>query len=178
MFCFCLYLIFVVIPLLGQLITDVDFNSRERASKALAIAAADACGILAILSQGVVLDILKGVFDPTVEVRKNVYECIYNVTRLPEGIDACVDGNASSSLVNNLPNEDPRVQPMILRTIQNLVRTAKGLSEVGLCKGVNVCIEMLKSSDEEVIVQVIIYIYNVMFVYLDIITVKKQANIY
>ena len=111
------------------------------------------------------MDILKGVFDPTVEVRKNVYECILNVTRLPEGIDACVDGNAASSLVNNLPNEDSIVQPIILKTIQNLVKTAKGLSEVSVCKGVEVCIEMLKSSQEEVVVQVCTGVYACNYIY-------------
>ena len=46
------FLFHTVIPLLSQLITDVDFSSRERASKALAIAAADAFGIQSMLNQG------------------------------------------------------------------------------------------------------------------------------
>ena len=61
---------------LAKMISDPDFSTRERATRALAMAAQDANGVAAILEQHVVLvEILNGIKDPSEAVRSNVYNC-------------------------------------------------------------------------------------------------------
>lgn len=141
-----------IVPILAQMITDPDYTTRERASRALATAAADALGLDAILA-GSVPDILLGVSDPTLMVRSNVYECIHHMTRTPAGVDACVAAGAAKSLVGHLTNEDESVQAIMLKTIQNLVKTERGLTEVAVHRGVSVCIAMLSSPKRDVLSQ-------------------------
>lgn len=142
-----------VTPVLGQMISDPDFTTRERASRALSIAANDAIGINVILSEGVVPDILKGASDPTIDVRTNIYKCLFNLTRVPEGIDTVVEAGGTQLLVKAVGNEEPSCQSYMLLTIQNLVKTQRGLSEASFYKAVRVCISLLGSEHENVVIQ-------------------------
>lgn len=142
-----------VTPVLAHMISDPDFTTRERASRALSIAAADAVGIDFILSQSVVPDILKGASDPTIEVRTNTYKCLYNLTRVPEGINTVVEAGGPELLVKAVGAEDTACQPYMLSAIQNLVKTQRGLAEASFYKAVKVCIALLASESDAVVMQ-------------------------
>lgn len=142
-----------VTPVLAQMISDADFTTRERASRALSIAASDAIGLDFILTQDVVPDILKGAGDPTVEVRTNTYKCMYNLTRVPAGINTVVEAGGPQLLVKAVAEEKPSCQVHMLGTVQNLVKTQRGLAEASFYKAVKVCISLLRSPDEAVVVQ-------------------------
>lgn len=142
-----------VTAVLAQMICDPDFTTRERASRALSTAAGDAIGIRFLLAEKVVPDILKGSDDPTIEVRMNTYKCLYNLTRVPDGIDTVVDAGGAQMLVKAVGDEDPSCQGYMLSTIQNIVKTQRGLAEASHYKAVKVCISLLGSSDDAVVIQ-------------------------
>lgn len=143
-----------VVPVLAGMVTDPDYTTRERASRALALAAADAVGAQAILfDEFEVANIIKGVFDTTLAVRRNIYQCLANLTRLPNGIKACVKAGATKHFIEAVVNEHSSAQPSMLETVANLARAEDGLEAVLSGGGIGVCISLLSSPDADVRVQ-------------------------
>jgi hypothetical protein len=136
------------------MVTDPDYTTRERASRALALAAGDAVGAEAILADEFeVTNIIKGVFDTTLAVRRNIYQCLANLTRLPNGIKACVKAGATKHFIEAVVNEHSSGQPSMLETVANLSRAEDGLEAVLSSGGIGVCISLLSSPEADVRVQ-------------------------
>lgn len=136
-----------IIKVLSHMVVDPDYNTRLLSSKALAIAAVDANGLQAILYEDAVGDILRGVNDPSEEVRQYIYECICHASRTPQGIDACVKSNVSAAFVKRIATESPALYPIILQTVYNIVSfKEEGLVGALEAKAVTTCIKLLDSN--------------------------------
>ncbi len=135
-----------VITVLAQMVTDPDYTTRVRATLALYLAASDANGFSAIIaSQDEVLPkLVEGVYDPSEVVRENVYKCVLATTRTVEGVDACVTYNVTKSFVEVLDGEREELQPILLKTLHNLVGSETGLLEALDAKAVSAFIKLLQ----------------------------------
>jgi hypothetical protein len=120
-----------VLTVLAGMITDPDYTTRVRATNAIYLAALDANGFASILiNQGEVLPkLVEGVADPSEVVRENVYKAVLAMTRSAEGIDACVTNNVTKAFVEVLNDEISMLQPILLRTLHNIVSSENGLLE-------------------------------------------------
>ena len=135
------------IKVLSCMVIDPDEVTRELASKALAIASKDACGLEAILDDDAVIDMLNGINDPSVSVRANVYECICDVTRSEAGINACVAAGVTHAFVQAVTREVDALKPLLLSALHNIASSPQG-SEDALASGaVSVCASLLMSND-------------------------------
>ena len=140
------------IKVLSCMVIDPDEITRERASKALSIAAKDACGLEAILDDDAVVDMLNGINDPSLTVRGNVYECICEVTRTEAGINACVAAGVTHAFVQAVTRETDALKPLLLKALHNIASSPAG-SEDALASGaVSVCAALLSSSHPETVV--------------------------
>ena len=108
------------INILSSMVIDPDYTTRERASRALAIAARDANGLAFILEDEAVVDLLNGINDPADEVRGNIYECICGVSRTAAGIEACVKAGVTGAFVSAVVHEVDALKPPLLRSIHNI----------------------------------------------------------
>lgn len=146
-----------VIPVLADMIVDPDYNTRNRASLALSIAAQDANGLASILKCEVIPNILEGINDDDSTVRRQVYECLYHITRTNDGILASVEAGVTDALVKTLSEEVPVLQPIVLRSIYNICKANHGLIDALNSGVIPTCIGLLSnplSKREEVIVDV------------------------
>ena len=140
------------IKVLSCMVIDPDEITRERASKALSIAAKDACGLEAILDDDAVIDMLNGINDPSITVRGNVYECICEVTRTVAGIKACVAAGVTHAFVQAVTREIDALKPHLLKALHNIASSPQG-SEDALASGaVSVCAALLTSAHPETVV--------------------------
>mmetsp|Transcript_25634 Transcript_25634/g.24493 ORF Transcript_25634/g.24493 Transcript_25634/m.24493 type:complete len:383 (-) Transcript_25634:49-1197(-) len=140
------------IKVLSCMVIDPDESTRERASKALSIAAKDACGLEAILDDDAVVDMLNGINDPSVTVRGNVYECICEVTRTEAGINACVQAGVTHAFVQAVTRELDQLKPLLLRALHNIASSPQG-SEDALASGaVTVCASLLTNPHPDAII--------------------------
>lgn len=137
-----------VIPVLAAMITDPDYTTRVRATAALHLAALDANGFNSILqNQGEAFPkLVEGVFDPSEIVRENVYKCVLATTRSDDGVDACVTNNVTKAFVDVLDGEIDTLQPILLRTLHNIVGSENGLLEALDAKAVNAFIKLIDAS--------------------------------
>lgn len=135
-----------VISILADMVTDPDYVTRIRASQALYLAASDANGYAAILSdQDVVLPkIVEGVNDPSETVRENIYRCLLASTATIAGVEACVTYGVTRAFVTVLPDELDSLKPFILRTLHNIVGSERGLNEAIDSNAVGVLIDLLE----------------------------------
>ena len=135
-----------VITVLAAMITDPDYTTRVRATAALHLAALDANGFSAILKyQGEVFPkLVEGVSDPSEVVRENVYKCVLASTRSAEGVDACVTNNVTRAFVEVLGAELDFLQPILLKTLHNIVGSENGLLEALDAKAVDALIKLLE----------------------------------
>ena len=117
-----------VMAILRDMVTDPDYTTRALASQALALAATDANGISALIQDEAVSGMLDGRDDPSATVRGNIYECLYNMTRTQEGVEACCNAGVTQVFVEKLPNESDLLKPTILKALHNIVASEKGLS--------------------------------------------------
>lgn len=132
-----------IIKVLACMVIDPDYVSRERASKALSLAARDACGLDAILVDEAIGDILLGKDDPSDVVRGNVYECLLHCTRTAEGVAACNRAGVTDVFVGMLPSETAPLKSLILKTLLNIVGSEDGLIDALNAGAVEVCINIL-----------------------------------
>lgn len=138
------------VRILSAMCNDPDFTTRLRASKALSIMASDSNGLNAILEDQSVPLILKGMFDPSEEVRENIYRCILHVTRTEDGLYASVYAGVTESFAMCLLNELPDLKCLILRTLHNICMIGMGLENALRSNVVRLCIELLQSEVTEV----------------------------
>lgn len=141
-----------VIKVLASMITDPDYITRLRASKALSIVAEDACGLESILIDDTIPDILQGMNDGAIEVRRNVYDCLYNTTRTSAGVASCVRAGVTSEFVSAVDNEDDSLKPIILKTVHNACKVDSGLKDALNAGAVRVCINLLRRSSDDGVV--------------------------
>jgi hypothetical protein len=134
------------VPVIATMVNDADFTTRVRATHALALAAADAIGVKAILESDSISKILIGVMDPSEEVRRNVYNCMANVTRLNTGVESSVRTGAVQVFVKVLAEEHDVLKPIILKTIYRMVRCEEGLLAAINSDAVAVLIKLLAKS--------------------------------
>lgn len=137
------------IKILSVMVTDPDYLSRERASRALAIAARDANGHQAILEEKSIEDILPGHQDPSEEVRANVYECLYQMTRTVAGVEASVKAQVTKAVVSALTKESFSLKPVLLRTLCNIAGSEQGRADALNAGVVLKCIDLTKESTQE-----------------------------
>ena len=141
-----------VIPTLNkQVRTDADALTRERASKALSIAANDANGRRALLDAKTPSQILGALDDAETKVRKNAYEALIRVSSatLP-AVHALIDAKYPATLVAKAANENVTLQPLALRLLVACLRDEVGLEEALANNAVETCITLLASFDTSV----------------------------
>jgi hypothetical protein len=138
-----------IIRVLSSMISDPDHTTRVRASRALSLAAADANGLESILHDEAISDILQGMNDKSLEVRKNVYECLFHVTRTTDGVDACVRAGVTMEFVSAVIAEDDDLKPIMLKTIHNSCNSESGLEDALNAHAVEICIELLRSTHSQ-----------------------------
>ena len=134
------------IKVLSCMVIDPDEITRERASRALAIASKDACGLEAILDDDAVTDMLNGINDPSVSVRGNVYECICDVTRTEAGINACVAAGVTHAFVQAVTREIDALKPLLLSALHNIASSPRGSEDTLASGAVSVCASLLTSN--------------------------------
>merc|ERR1719327_675146 len=141
-----------VIPTLNkQVRTDADALTRERASKALSIAASDANGRRALLDAKTPSQILRALDDAETKVRKNAYEALIRVSSatLP-AVHALIDAKYPSVLVGKAASENVTLQPLALRLLVQCLRDEVGLEEALANSAVETSITLLASFDTSV----------------------------
>jgi HEAT repeat protein len=128
-----------------------DPQTKERASKALSIAAMDANGRNAMLSTESAAEIQPGVDDSNVEVRRNVYESLVNFTKgtLPN-LKSVIAARYPSILVSKAAAETPEVQPLVLKLLYNCIKDESGLEDSLQAGGTKTCIQLLASENVNV----------------------------
>lgn len=128
-----------------------DPETKERASKAISIAAMDANGRNSMLALNSALEIQPGVDDPNVEVRRNVYESLVNFTKgtLPN-LKSVIAARYPSVLVNKAAVETPEVQPLVLKLLYNCIKDESGLGDSLQAGGTRTCIQLLASESMDV----------------------------
>ncbi len=137
------------IKILATMISDPDYITRDRASKALSIAAKDANGVKWILNENVIGDILSGIYDPSVEVRVNIYECLYQVSKTKEGVDACVIARVPAAFVASVLKENDQIKALLLKVIYNLSGSDTGREDAMAVSAVKTCIDLLKDNKND-----------------------------
>jgi hypothetical protein len=140
-----------IVKVLSSMISDPDYITRLRASKALSMAAEDACGLESILLDETIAEILLGMNDGALEVRRNVYECLCHTTRTTAGVHACVAADVTTQFVNFLVEEDDSLKPVMLRTIHNLSKVSLGLEDALKANAVRICIQLLRDTHDEAV---------------------------
>ena len=138
------------IDVLSKLILDADYMCRFRSSQALAIAAEDANGFASMLDKQVIPTILKGIHDSATEVRSNVFECMYQCSRIANGIDAIVKAGGVGMFVKSVVTETDLLKIPLLKALYNCVKTEDGLNNALDAKAVSVCVDLLANGTEEV----------------------------
>lgn len=135
--------------LLAKMVSDPDFLTRERSSRALAMAAQDANGISSILADPPILvEVLNGIKDPSDAVRGNVYDCLYYISHTQAGKEASVVAGIVFNFVDALTRDDDELKIKILRSLYNIVGSPKGLEEALSANAIAVCIDLTKSKDQ------------------------------
>ena len=138
------------VPILAAMCNDGDYTTRLRASKALSVMSTDANGLNFILGENAIEEIVKGMYDPSEAVRRNIYTSIMHTTRTAEGVEACVYAGVTERFASCLPQEIAVLKPLLLRTLHNMCATAAGLENALHSEVVKVCIELLSSSYAQV----------------------------
>ena len=134
---------------LAKMVSDPDFLTRERASRALAMAAQDANGINAILSDAPILvEILNGIKDPSDAVRGNVYDCLYYISQTAAGKEKSVVAGIVFNFVDALGRDDDSLKIKILMSLYNIVSNPQGLEEALSAGAIKVCLNLIKSEDQ------------------------------
>lgn len=136
-----------VVSVLSAMVCDPDFSTRLYSSKALAIMAKDSNGLDAILHDEAVNDILLGKSDPHEEVRDNVFTCLLHVCRTADGVDACNATDATTAFVDAIRTESNAIKTILLQALYHISGSETGLVEILRAGGVEVCVELLDSSD-------------------------------
>jgi len=134
-----------VVRVLSTMVSDPDYVTRERSSRALALLAEDANGLSAILEDegATVVEILNGIKDPSDIVRSNVYDCILNVTRTRSGVEACVVAGVASSFAEVARRELDQFKPKVLATLHNMAGSSDGMLQALNAGSVEICIGLL-----------------------------------
>ena len=137
-----------VVRVLSSLVSDPDYVTRERSSKALSLMAEDANGISAILTEEetVVVEILNGIKDPSEVVRSNIYDCIYHITRTRRGIDACVIAGVATSFAEVAKREVDSLKPKVLQSLHNIASSSDGMIQALNASSVETCIGLLNDN--------------------------------
>lgn len=133
-----------IVRVLSTMVSDPDYTTRERSSKALALMSQDANGLSAILADEAVVEILNGIKDPAEVVRSNIYDCIRAITRTRGGVEACVIAGVASSFVEVVKREVDALKPKLLMALHNIAGSADGLLQAINANAVEVCIALLK----------------------------------
>jgi hypothetical protein len=128
-----------------------DPETKVRASRALATAAMDANGRRSMLMMNTAREVLRGVDDPNVEVRRNVYEALVNFTRgtLPN-LKSVIAAKYPTTLVQKAAIETPDVKPLVLKLLYNCIKDESGLEDALGAGGTSTCITLLSSDNTEV----------------------------
>jgi len=135
--------------ILAKMVSDPDFLTRERASRALAMAAQDANGITSILEHPPILvEILNGIKDPSDAVRGNVYDCLYYISQTQAGKEASVVAGIVFNFVDALNRDDDSLKIKILNSLYNVVQNPQGLEEALGAGAIAVCINLTRSKDQ------------------------------
>lgn len=135
--------------ILAKMVSDPDFLTRERASRALAMAAQDANGITSILEHPPILvEILNGIKDPSDAVRGNVYDCLYYISQTQAGKEASVVAGIVFNFVDALNRDDDSLKIKILNSLYNIVQNPQGLEEALGAGAIAVCINLTKSKEQ------------------------------
>ena len=131
--------------ILAKMVADPDYNTRERASRALAMAAQDANGCAAILAEPVILvEVLNGIKDPSDDVRGNIYDCLYYISQTQAGKEASVVAGIVFNFVDALTRDEVLLKVKILKTLYNIVGYPQGLEEALGAGAIKVCIHLMK----------------------------------
>jgi hypothetical protein len=142
-----------VIRVLANMITHSDYLCRLRSSKALALAAEDANGVASILETGAVESIIKGIRDPSQEVRANIIMCMYYTTRTADGVGTVVAAGMIPAFVEGVASEVDQLKAKMLMTIEMGSKTSTGLAACLTQGAVKVVVELLANPMEEVAAQ-------------------------
>lgn len=132
-----------IVRVLSSMVSDPDYITRERSSKALSLLAEDANGLSAILSDDAVVEILNGIKDPSQVVRSNIYDCIYHTTRTRAGLEACVIAGVASSFAEVVKREVDALKPQLLKSLHNMAGSVDGLNQALNAGTVEICIGLL-----------------------------------
>ena len=125
-----------------------DAGTRERASKALSIAAMDAVGRQSMLDHGSASSVAAALDDTNVIVRCNVYDALINFSRGPiPCLRAIIAAKYASVLVAKAANEVPGVQPLVLRLLYSCIKDDSGLDDALGASAVDTCIGLLELSN-------------------------------
>lgn len=136
------------IRILADMVIDPDYMTRKKASEALAVVAKHSNGIKAILDDEVVESILKGLLDPSENVRINIYECLYQISTVNAGVNACVAAQATISIVDAIGKESHTIKSLLLKIVYNIVGSDQGRSDAMGADVVNICINILKENNK------------------------------
>lgn len=141
-----------VMPILANYIaSDPDVLTRERASRALALAARDPNGREAMLRHDTAAEVSGALDDQSMKVRMNVLEAVLQFTSatLP-AVRALVAARYPATLVAKAASETVQCQPLVLRVLKNCVKANEGLEDALAADAVLTCIELLRSESVEV----------------------------
>ena len=141
------------VNVLASMIGHSDYLCRFRSSKALALAAEDANGVAYILENNAIQTILKGIEDPSQEVRSNIITCMMHLTRTANGVEGVVSAGAVSQFVGIVSREDDALKPLLLRTIEAGCKLEEGLAAMLEAGGVRTIVDLLAHPTEEVAAQ-------------------------
>lgn len=134
--------VFQVIP---SYALDEDLVTRERSTRALAIAARDYNGRTAMFEVGFASAIKSAVDDQSEDVRANVYEALREASNVPQGQRALVDALYPAKLVLVASTESDWLKPEALGVLYNTMRNETGLQASLEAGAVDMLIELLGS---------------------------------
>lgn len=137
-----------IIPIISSMISDPDYTTRVRSSCALKLAVLDSIGLASVLQnyEEVLPLIVKGIYDPSENVRKNIYEAINSITRTLEGAEIVVKFDVVRIYFQVLPQELPQLKEYILRALYNLVGNEQGIVDCLEVNGVKILVDHLNFS--------------------------------
>lgn len=139
----------VVRVLNGQIVSDDDLLTRQRASHALEVCSRDSNGLEGMLESKTAAFVSHALDDEDEQVRQNVYAALIRLsTPNTPGVAALVDAGYPAFLVAKARDEAASLQPLALELLRNCLRNEKGLNDALEKLAVEMCVSLLNTSQD------------------------------
>mmetsp|Transcript_28586 Transcript_28586/g.37437 ORF Transcript_28586/g.37437 Transcript_28586/m.37437 type:complete len:360 (+) Transcript_28586:50-1129(+) len=139
-----------IIGILVEMCMAEDIETRVRASKALSMAANDANGRMAMISENVAPGLLNALSDSMVDVRRNTYVALLCYCQMMPAVHQIVEAGYPPLLVEKALEEDVTVKPLVLELLAFCLKDDNGLVGALSAEAVEGCLELCNSGAEDV----------------------------